>query len=70
MGAIEATLPAVNPHLVYTELKSRGFAVVAASQDELRVDYLSPKDNSSGTSPVSTLASFRVAPGATQVERV
>jgi phosphodiesterase/alkaline phosphatase D-like protein len=58
-----------NPHISYIDTKERGYAVVEARADELRVDFRHPETVFTPRSPVRTLAAFKVAAGSTTVER-
>jgi phosphodiesterase/alkaline phosphatase D-like protein len=58
-----------NPHITFVDTEHRGYAVVEARQDELRVDFRFPETVKTPTSPVRTLAAFKVAAGSTEVER-
>ena len=65
----EPAVLALNPHLRYTEHRSRGYGVLEARPDELLVTFRSPLTVDQPTAPVRTLASFRVAAGGGRVER-
>jgi alkaline phosphatase D len=69
-AALAATIKADNPHITYAELKSRGYGVLEARPDELRVTYRSPGTVHEPRSEMRDLARFRVARGATTVETV
>jgi alkaline phosphatase D len=58
-----------NPHIVYTDTKQRGYGVAEARPDELLVTFRAPDTILAPTSPVRTLASFRVERGSTAVVR-
>ena len=60
----------INPHIAYTETSRRGYAIVEAWADELKVTFRSPASVLTPTSPVTDLARFRVARGSTMVERM
>ncbi len=47
----------------------RGYGVLEARADELRVAYRSPRSVVTPTSKADTLASFRVKSGSARVER-
>ena len=68
-AAITDQVQAVNPHITYTDTAKRGYGVVEARADELRVDFKAPDSVLVPRSPVRTLASFKVASGSTTVER-
>jgi alkaline phosphatase D len=67
-GGQAAGLRRLNPHLAYAELEAKGYGVLEARPDELRVTYRSPRSVLERPSPVRDLARFRVARGSTQVE--
>ena len=60
----------LNPHIAYTEHSNRGYGIVEARPDELRVSFRAPETIATRTSPMRTLAAFRVAKGSGEVERV
>jgi alkaline phosphatase D len=62
-------IQAINPHITYADTARRGYAVIEARPDELLVDFRYPETVFAPTSPVRTLASFKVASGSTTVER-
>jgi alkaline phosphatase D len=62
--------PTTNPHLRFVDARRRGYAVIEATPSELRVAFRSPRTTLQPTSPVDTLARFRVAAGSTVVEQV
>ena len=64
-----AAIPVDNPHLVFSNLKDHGYAVLEATSDELKVDYRSPKTTQDKKSPVRTLASFTVERGKPEVHK-
>lgn len=68
--ATEPAVRALNPHLRYAELRSRGYGVLEARPDELLVSYRSPRSVAVPTSPMRTLARFRVAAGDPRVQRI
>jgi alkaline phosphatase D len=68
-AAITDQVKAVNPHITYTDTLHRGYGVVEARPDELRVDFKGPESVTVARSPIRTWASFKVAPGSTTVER-
>lgn len=65
----DAAVLANNPHMVYSNQSTKGYAVVEARPGELRVDYRGVRTTQQQTSTPFTLASFRVPRGAAQVER-
>jgi len=58
-GVTEPAVRAANPHLRYTEHRSRGYGVLEARPDELLVTFRSPLTVDAPTAPVRTLARFR-----------
>jgi len=60
---------ALNPHLRYAELRSRGYGVLEARPDELTVTFRSPASIAAPTSSIPTIARFRVAAGQPRVLR-
>jgi alkaline phosphatase D len=59
-----------NPHVRFANGRRRGYAVMEATPSELKVTFRSPRTTLERTSPVDTLARFRVAAGSPRVERV
>ncbi|WP_372789719.1 alkaline phosphatase [Paraconexibacter sp.] len=55
-----------SPHITYAELQSRGFGVLEARTDGLKVDYMTV-DALDPKAKAKRLASFSVAPGSTEV---
>lgn len=68
--ATEPAIRALNPHLRFAELRSRGYGVLSVSPGELRVTFRAPAGVAAPTSPMRTIASFRVAAGDPRVRRV
>jgi phosphodiesterase/alkaline phosphatase D-like protein len=66
----DATVLANNPHMVYSNQSSKGYAVLEARPDELRVEYRGVRTTQQPTSVPFTLARFRVPRGTAQVERL
>jgi len=60
---------ALNPHLRYANFADRGYGVLEARPDELRVEFKSPQTTQQPTNPIRTLARFRVPRGTPRVER-
>ena len=60
---------ALNPHLRYANFADRGYGVLEARPDELRVEFKSPQTTQQPTSPIRTLVRFRVPRGTPTVER-
>ncbi|MCW3063221.1 MAG: hypothetical protein JWN32_393 [Solirubrobacterales bacterium] len=66
LEALAAVVPALrttNPHLQYANLTRRGYMVVEASPQQLRVAYRSPTSVTVPQSPIETIASFVVESG-------
>jgi alkaline phosphatase D len=66
----DATVLANNPHMAYSNQSSKGYAVLEARPDELRVEYRGVRTTQQPTSAPFTLARFRVPRGTAQVDRV
>ena len=64
----DATLMANNPHFVYANQSSKGYAVLEAKPDELLVTYKGVGTTQQPSSPPFTLARFRVPRGVAEVE--
>jgi len=69
-AVLEPALRALNPHLRYAETRSRGYGVLDVRPDELVVTYRSPSTIATPTSPMRTLARFRVGAGEPTVQRI
>ena len=67
--AIEQTVQANNPHIVYNEQLYKGYAIVEAREDELRVAFRAPRTVAAPNSAMFTLQEFRVQRGEVEVER-
>jgi alkaline phosphatase D len=67
-NAGEQGVRANNPHVHFSNFRARGYGVLEARPDELRVTFRSPSTVMEPTAPVSDLAAFRVAAGSTVVE--
>lgn len=67
VGSTEFLL--ANPHFRYMDLVNRGYGILEARPDELRVAFRSPATTKERTSPTRTLASFVVERGTPRVER-
>jgi alkaline phosphatase D len=59
-----------NPHIKYVNTDRRGYMVVEAGADQLKVAFQAPATVADPKSEVTTLASFRVASGNPSVEQV
>jgi alkaline phosphatase D len=68
--AFEATVLANNPHMNYMDGKRRGYGVLIASPQELRVLFRTPRSTDTEESTVETTAEFVVAEGTTDVDIV
>jgi alkaline phosphatase D len=64
----DATLRANNPHFVYSNQSSKGYAVLEAKPNELLVTYKGVGTTQQPTSAPVTLARFRVPRGQAEVE--
>ena len=64
---VAAVCLAQNPHIAYTNTTRRGYMLVTAQRDELKVEFRSPATTQSPASDVSTLARFSVASGSRQL---
>ncbi len=63
------TLLTANPHLAYAETEAKGYGVLEAAPDELRVTFRSPSTITAPTATTSDLARFRVGRGSLAIER-
>jgi alkaline phosphatase D len=59
-----------NPHYEFVDTEHRGYGVLEARPDELRVTFRSPRTVLEPRSEVRTLAEFRVPRGSPRVERL
>jgi phosphodiesterase/alkaline phosphatase D-like protein len=57
-----------NPHWKFVEFTRRGYGVLEARPDELRVDFKGPRDARDPQSAVEPIARFRVSRGHPAVE--
>ena len=57
-----------NPHIKYSNQDFKGYGVLEARSDELRVDFRAVRDTKTRRSRVFTLQRFRVIRGRPQVE--
>ena len=60
----------LNPHIAYNEQKHRGYSLVEASRDELRVDFRAVTDVLDPQSGCFTAKSFRVPAGQLSIQDV
>ncbi len=60
----------VNPHFAFVDTVNRGYAVLEATTDELRVDFRGPATVYEPAAEMRTWASFRVDPERPVVEQV
>jgi len=67
-AAITQNVNVLDPHIVYNEQKHRGYSLVEAGQDELRVDFRAVTDALDPTSDCFTVKSFRVPAGQLSIE--
>ena len=68
-GILATELLVANPHFRHLDLDSRGYGILEARPDELRVAFRSPTTVKQPTAPTRTLASFVVERGTARVER-
>ena len=68
-AATDGAIRANNPHITYANLVRKGYGVLEARPNELLVTFRGPATTQAKTSPVSTLATFRVAKGEARVQR-
>jgi alkaline phosphatase D len=64
----DETIYANNPHIRFSNQQYKGYGVLTAERDELRVDYRAARSVASAQSEVFTLQRFRVARGVPAVE--
>jgi alkaline phosphatase D len=67
-AAITENVGTTNPHITYNEQKHRGYSLVEARSDELRVDFRAVTDVMDPASDCFTLQSFRVPAGALEIQ--
>jgi phosphodiesterase/alkaline phosphatase D-like protein len=68
-GAFTDQVRDLNPHIAYANTSRRGYAVVEATAEELRVIFRSPATVKEKVSEMSDLAAFRVERGTNAVEQ-
>ncbi|MGI8632984.1 MAG: alkaline phosphatase D family protein [Solirubrobacterales bacterium] len=61
IGVLTENVQLFNPHIKYNEQDSRGYGVIEARPDELRVQFRAPGSTMQRTSPIRTLQGFTVA---------
>jgi alkaline phosphatase D len=66
----EPAIRALNPHIRFAELRHRGYGIVDVRPDELEVTYRAPGAISTPTSPMRTIARFKVRSGEPAVHRI
>jgi alkaline phosphatase D len=64
----DETIYANNPHIRFSDQQYKGYGVLTAERDELRVDYRAARSVASAQSEVFTLQRFRVRRGVPSVE--
>lgn len=69
LPVIETGLLVTNPHLKFMDGLRRGYGILEAGKEELRVAYRAPRTTLEPRSRVDTIASFRVRSGSPVVER-
>lgn len=67
---ITNNLPVTNPHLRFADFSRHGYVVMEARADELRVDFKGVSSVTTPTAEPVAVASFRVASGTPEVQRV
>lgn len=67
---IDSNIIANNPHITYSEMNSKGYAIVEARPEELRVTYRAARTVKAPTSEMFDLAEFRVRRGTAQAETI
>jgi len=67
---VDSSVIANNPHIAFSEMNSKGYGIVEARPDELRVTYRAVRTTKQPTSEVFDLAEFRVKRGTPHVEIV
>jgi alkaline phosphatase D len=67
-ASLEAQGRAVNPHMAFLDLLAKGYGLLEADADELRVTFRAVDDVLVPSSPVRDLARFRVRPDAPVIE--
>ena len=68
-AAITQNVQTLNPHITYNEQKHRGYSLVEARPDELRVDFRAVTDVLDPASDCFTLESFSVPAGELEIEQ-
>ncbi len=63
-----AVIPLDNPHLRYSNIRDKGYAVFEATRDELRVSFKTAESIQRRNSPIRTLRDFTVKRGVPRVE--
>ena len=66
----DAAILANNPHIAFSNTSLRGYAVLEAARDELRVVFRAARSTQTERSDVFDLQRFRVGRGRAEVERV
>ena len=69
LPVVETGLLTTNPHLKFMDGIRRGYGILEARPDELRVAYRAVRDVLTPTSRMDTIASFRVPAGSPTIER-
>ncbi len=67
-AAITQNVQTLNPHITYNEQRHRGYSLVEARPDELRVDFRAVADAFDPASDCYTLRSFRVPAGLLEIQ--
>jgi alkaline phosphatase D len=63
-------IPLENPHIRYSNLEEKGYAIARFAPDEMRVSYRAPATVFEKRSSSRTIASFTVEPGDPRVKRL
>jgi alkaline phosphatase D len=69
-ASLEALRKAADPHTIYADFVKKGYCVVTASPTQLVGEFKAADSTQTPTSPVSTIARFRVASGSTQLQQI
>jgi alkaline phosphatase D len=69
-ATLDAARQASDPHVVYAEFEHRGYCVVTATKKELVGEFKAVDTTQQPTSPVSTIAKFKVESGTPELHQV
>ena len=70
VAELQRLFEASNPHWSFSNFADKGYGVLEATPERLTVTFRAPQTVGARTSPVRTLAQFRVARGTTTIERL